>query len=68
MKSKLPNYILSLFKISITLNKENIKWVPLPPLDRIWDDDKIYKFFKITKEEEELIEDNIKDYKKIKSN
>ena len=55
MKCKLPNLMLSLRKISINMNKNVCKWIPLPPLDRTWTNEEIYKYYKLTKEDIKLI-------------
>lgn len=31
------------------------RWIPLPPLNRIWNDNEIYKYYKLTKEEIKLV-------------
>jgi site-specific DNA-methyltransferase (adenine-specific) len=64
MKSKLCNFMLSLRKISQDINESTCKWIPLPTLDKVWTDEEVYKFFKLTKEDINLInETNIIGYK-----
>ena len=46
MKCKLPNFMLSLRKISQHINEIVCKWIPLPPLNKEWTDDEVYKYFK----------------------
>ncbi|ARF10089.1 restriction-modification methylase [Indivirus ILV1] len=55
LKCKLPNFMLSLRKISQHINENVCKWIPLPPLDRTWTDNDVYKYFKLTKDEIDLI-------------
>ncbi len=50
LKCKLPNVMLSLRKSSQHTTTQPLKWVPLVPLDRIWDDDEVYKYFNLTEE------------------
>lgn len=56
MKTKLPNVLLGLRKCSQDINGNTCKWIPLPPLDRNWDNESVNKFFKLTEDEIELIE------------
>jgi site-specific DNA-methyltransferase (adenine-specific) len=51
MKCKLPNFLLSLRKPSQDINENVCKWIPLPPLDRIWDNESINSFFKLTEDD-----------------
>ena len=60
LQCKFPNFMLSLRKISQDISEQTLKWIPLPPLDRHWTNESIYKYFKLTKDEIKLIEDNIK--------
>ena len=63
MKCKLPNFMLSLRKISQDISEATCKWIPLPPLNKIWNDEEIYKYFKLSKNEIKLIkETKIKGY------
>ena len=57
LKCKLANFMLSLRKISKDISKETLKWVPLPPLDRIWTDEKVYKYFKLNPYEIKIIKE-----------
>ena len=66
MKCKLPNFMLSLRKISQHINEIVCKWIPLPSLDKEWTDDEVYKFFKLTPEEIKLVkETKVSGYKDI---
>ena len=56
LKCRLPNFMLSLRKISQHTSSSTCKWIPLIPLDRIWTDGQIYDYFKLTDEEINLIE------------
>ena len=60
LQCKFPNFMLSLRKISQDISEQTLKWIPLPPLDRHWTNETIFKYFKLTKDEIKLIEDNIK--------
>jgi len=55
IKCKLPNFMLSLRKISQDISKSTCKWIPLPPLNKEWNNDAIYKYFQLSKDEIELI-------------
>lgn len=64
MKCRLPNFLLSLRKASQDISESTCKWIPLPPLDRNWTDDEVYKYFKLTVVDIKLINDtNIIGYK-----
>ena len=41
MKCQLPNLFLSFRMNSHNLSKDTVKWIPLPPLDRIWDENEV---------------------------
>ncbi len=60
LKCKLPIFMLSIRKISQHISEKTIIWIPLPPLDRIWNNEKIYKFFKLTEKEIKIVEENVK--------
>lgn len=66
MKCKLPNFMLSLRKISQHISESTCKWIPLIPFDREWTNKQIYEYFKLTQDEIEIIESTkIKGYKDI---
>lgn len=66
LKCKLPNLLLSLRKLSQDISGSKCKWIPLPPLNKEWTDDKIYKYFKLTRDEIKLVKyTNISGYKDI---
>ena len=48
MSCKLPNVLLSIRKPTHHISKSTLNWVPLPPLDRIWDDDSIFNYYNIS--------------------
>ncbi len=58
LKCKLPNFLLSIRKNSQDISETTCKWIPLPVLDRIWTNKKIYKYFKLSEEDIELIENS----------
>jgi len=55
MKTKPVNFLLGLRKCSQHINEGTCKWIPLPPLDRTWTDDTVYKFLDFTEDEIKLI-------------
>jgi hypothetical protein len=66
IKCKLPNLLLSLRKSSQDINESTCKWIPLPPLNKEWDDDGVYKYFELSEDDIKLINDtNIVGYKNI---
>ena len=42
---------LSLRKMSHNLSSDTCKWIPLPPLNKEWTDEEVYKYFKLSEEE-----------------
>jgi hypothetical protein len=73
MKCRLPNFLLSLRKSSQDISENTCKWIPLPPLNIFWTDDELYKYYKFTKDEINIIKTtNIIGYdikeKKIQTN
>ena len=57
MNCKLPNFMLSLRKISQDISESTCKWIPLPTLDKIWEDESVYSFFKLTIDEIKLVKE-----------
>ena len=55
LQCKLPNMMLSLRKISQDISNKTCKWIPLPPLDRTWTNEKIYKYYKLSNDDINLI-------------
>ena len=47
LDTKFANYILSVRKISQHINGDVCKWIPLVPLDRLWNDDKVCEYLKL---------------------
>jgi hypothetical protein len=67
MKCKLPNLLLSLRKMSHNLSSDTCKWIPLPPLNKDWNDDMIYKHYKLSENEIKLIkETKVSGYNDVK--
>ena len=57
MKCKLPNFMLSLRKISQDISEATCKWIPLPPLNKEWNDEGVYSFFNLSEDDIKLIKD-----------
>jgi hypothetical protein len=55
LKCKLPHFMLSLRKISQDISESTCKWIPLPPLNKIWTDNDVYKYFKLSNNEINMI-------------
>jgi len=47
LQCRLANYMLSIRKISQDINESSCKWIPLPPLDRIWNDQLVNEYYKL---------------------
>jgi hypothetical protein len=66
LKCRLPNFMLSLRKNSQLISESTCKWIPLPPLNKEWTDDEVYKHFNLSEDDIKLInETNIVGYKNI---
>jgi hypothetical protein len=66
LKCKFANFLLYLRKNSQHTSEMTCKWIPLPPLTKIWSDDKLYKYYNLTEEEINLIkETKIAGYKDL---
>jgi len=66
MRCRLPNFMLSLRKASQDISESTCKWIPLPPLNKEWTDEEVYKHFKLSEDDIQLINDtNIVGYKNI---
>ncbi|AYV80070.1 MAG: putative site-specific DNA-methyltransferase, partial [Gaeavirus sp.] len=66
MKTRFVNFLLKLRKVTHNISKETCKWIPLPPLNKIWTDYEVYKYFELTANEIKLINDTeIIGYKNI---
>jgi hypothetical protein len=57
LKTNLVEKLTGIRKITRHINKETIKYVPNVPLDRIWDDEKLNKYFNINLNEVKIIND-----------
>jgi site-specific DNA-methyltransferase (adenine-specific) len=55
LKTKLANFMLSLRKNTQHISEDTIKWIPLPPLDREWNNDNTYKYFELKEKEIKII-------------
>lgn len=49
LETKFANYMLSIRKISQDISENTCKWIPLIPLDRLWNDDKVCEYLNIEK-------------------
>jgi site-specific DNA-methyltransferase (adenine-specific) len=64
-RCNLPNFMLSLRKNSQDIKESTCKWIPQPPLNKIWNNKNIYKYFKLSNEEIDIIENaNINGFNK----
>ena len=50
LKTIFANHMLSVRKLSHNIAGDTCKWIPLVPLDRIWNDEMVCEFLKIEKE------------------
>jgi site-specific DNA-methyltransferase (adenine-specific) len=69
MKCKLLNLLLSLRKSSQDISEATCKWIPLVPLNKEWNDEEVYKYFKLSEDEIKLVkETKINGYKDLIEN
>jgi hypothetical protein len=50
LDTKFANHMLSIRKISQDISKNTCKWIPLVPLDRIWNDNEVCEYLNIEKD------------------
>jgi site-specific DNA-methyltransferase (adenine-specific) len=55
LKTKFANYLLSVRKVSQGVKSDTCKWIPLVPLDKVWDDEKLFEYFNLDTTEIGLI-------------
>jgi site-specific DNA-methyltransferase (adenine-specific) len=60
LKTNFIHFLICIRKIDSTVKPSTFKWVPSVPLDREWNDDLIFEYFNLSKEEIELILENKK--------
>jgi len=66
LQTRFSNFLLKLRKITHNISENTCKWIPLPPLNKKWTDDDVYKYFKLSEDDIKLINDtNIIGYKNI---
>ena len=56
LKCKLPNTLLNTRKITQHINAFTLKWIPLVPLNKKWNDKEVYEYFGLMEQEIKLIE------------
>jgi hypothetical protein len=67
LKTRFSNFLLKLRKVTHNISSSTCKWIPLPPLNKEWNDEEVYKFFKLSEDEIKLIkETKISGYNDIK--
>ena len=60
--------MLSLRKISQDISEATCKWIPLLPLNKDWNDEEVYKYFKLSEDEIKLIkETKVSGYNDVKT-
>jgi site-specific DNA-methyltransferase (adenine-specific) len=59
MKCKLPNLMLSLRKSAQDISESTCTWIPLVPLNKLWTDDLVHSYFKLTNKEILLVKNSV---------
>lgn len=62
LKSDFVRYFVGLRKITQNLSRDSWKWVPLMSASEAWSDEKIFKYFKINKDEKEHIKKKVQEW------
>jgi hypothetical protein len=66
LQTRFANFLLKLRKITHNISENTCKWIPLPPLNKEWTDEDVYKHYKLSEDDIKLInETNIVGYKSI---
>ena len=67
LKTRFSNFLLKLRKVTHNISENTCKWIPLPPLNKEWNDEEVYKYFKLSENEIKLIkETKISGYNDVK--
>jgi Eco57I restriction-modification methylase len=62
LRTDFVRYLVGLRKITQDLPPDRWNWVPYMDMSKVWTDAELYKFFKITKEEQEHIKSKIEEW------
>lgn len=62
IRCKLPRLLIGSSVSTTRFSKKDFRQAPLVPLDRIWDDKKLYEYFELTEDEINYIENKIDSY------
>ena len=62
LRTDFVRYMVGLRKITQDLPPDRWNWVPYMDMNKVWTDAELYKFFKITKEEQEHITAKIQEW------
>ena len=62
LKTNFARFCLSIYKLNMNLHRGELKSVPWLDFTQEWTDEKLYKYFLLTKEEIDFIEKNIPKY------
>ncbi|MFN8369585.1 MAG: Eco57I restriction-modification methylase domain-containing protein [Bacteriovoracaceae bacterium] len=62
LKTNFARYFVGLRKITQNLSRDSWKWVPLMDSDKIWSDEKLFKYFNFTTSEQEHIKKKIQEW------
>lgn len=62
LKTDFARYMVGLRKITQDLPPDRWNWVPYLDMSRLWNDEEIYKFFNITKQEQEHIKKKVQEW------
>jgi hypothetical protein len=62
LTTNFSRYFLGLRKVTQDIYKGQWEWLPLVDLSQDWNDEKLYKFFKISKEDQEHIKKKVKEW------
>jgi hypothetical protein len=55
LKCRLPNFMLSLRKVSQDISMDTCKWIPLVPLNKQWTDDEVFQYFELSDNDIDLV-------------
>jgi len=67
LKTRFSNFLLKLRKVTHNISSSTCKWIPLPPLNKVWNNEEVYKYFNLTEDEKKLIkETKISGYNDVK--
>ena len=62
LKTDFARYLLGLRKLTQDVSQDRWNWIPLVDLSKNWDDEKLFKYFKLNKTQIQHIKEKVKEW------